>query len=45
VGAGNDWLRPGLGEASIARTLLALLVFEVAAVACLARAALDERRT
>jgi hypothetical protein len=40
VGLWNDLLRPSLGEHSIARSLLALLSFEVLAVAFLARAAL-----
>jgi len=40
VGIGNDLLRPTLGELSIARSLLALLAFEVLAVWFLARAAL-----
>lgn len=43
VGWLNDLLRPELGEHAVARSLLVLLVFEIAAVGFLARAALDER--
>ena len=39
VGIGNDWFRAELGERSIVRSLLGLLVFEVLAVWLLARAA------
>jgi len=39
VGIGNDWFRAELGERSIVRSLLFLLVFEVLAVWLLARAA------
>jgi len=39
VGAGNDWFRAELGERSIVRSLLCLLVFEALAVGLLVRAA------
>jgi MFS family permease len=45
VGLGNDLLRPSLGEHSIARSLLALLSFELLAVGFLARAALRASST
>jgi predicted MFS family arabinose efflux permease len=43
VGLGNDWFRPSMGEYSIVRSLLSLLVFEFGAVWCLVLAALGER--